>query len=53
MESTTNYAFAAYMAGCSPEESVKMAAKCDIYTSDEIDVVSLYDVEGSDDNNSV
>lgn len=35
------YAFGAFKAGCSAEDSVRVASKCDQYTSYEIDMVSL------------
>ena len=39
-----NYAYGAHKAGCSPEDSVRAASKCDEFTSYEIDVVELEEV---------
>lgn len=39
--SGSNYAYGAFMAGCSAEDSVRAASRCDQYTSYEIDVVEL------------
>lgn len=36
-----DYAYAGMMAGLSAEEAVKLAAKCDIYTNDIVDVVEV------------
>ena len=36
-----DYAYGAFMAGCTAEEAVIAASKCDVYTSHEVDVVKF------------